>query len=45
MTLQALSFVHAINPKLCYDGARRQNLDAKAVSKLGPIALGDLMFV
>jgi hypothetical protein len=45
MTCQALSFVHAINPKLCYDGARKLNLDAIAVRKLDPNALGDLMFV
>jgi hypothetical protein len=45
MTLQALSSAHAINPKLAYDGARRLNLDATAVRKLDPVALGDLMFV
>jgi hypothetical protein len=45
MTCQALSFVHAVNPKLCYDGARKVNLDANAVRKLAPTTLGDLMFV
>jgi hypothetical protein len=45
MTCKALSLVHAINPKLAYDGARKLNLDADAVRKLDPIALGDLMFV
>lgn len=45
MTCQALSFAHAINPKMAYDGARKLNLDAKAVRKLAPVALGDLMFV
>lgn len=45
MTCHALSLAHAINPKLAYDGARKLNLDARAVRKLNPIALGDLMFV
>jgi hypothetical protein len=45
MTCQALSLVHAVNPKRCYDGARKMNLDASAVRKLDPIALGHLMFV
>jgi hypothetical protein len=45
MTCQALSLAHAINPKLAYEGARKLNLDAKAVRRLDPIALGDLMFV
>jgi hypothetical protein len=45
MTCQTLSFVHAINPKLTYEGAMKLNLDAKSVRKLDPIVLGDLMFV
>lgn len=45
MTCDSLSSVHAINPRLVYDGARKLNLDARAVRKLDPIALGDLMFV
>lgn len=45
MTCESLSSVHAINPKLAYDGARKLNLDARAVRNLDPIALGDLMFV
>ena len=45
MTCEALSSAHAINPKLAYDGARKLNLDARAVRKLDPVALGDLMFV
>jgi len=45
MTCQALSLAQAINPKLAYEGARKLNLDAKAVRKLDPIALGDLMFM
>ncbi len=44
MTCQALSLAHAINPKLAYEGARKLNLDARAVRRLDPIALGDLMF-
>jgi hypothetical protein len=45
MTCQALGLVHAINPKLAYEGARKLDLDAKAIRKLDPIALGELMFV
>jgi hypothetical protein len=45
MTCKALSLAHAINPKLAYQGARKLNLDAKAVRRLDPLALGDLMFV
>jgi hypothetical protein len=45
MTCQALGLAHAINPRLAYEGARKLNLDAEAVRKLDPIALGDLMFV
>ncbi len=45
MTCQALSLAHAINPKLAYEGAKKLNLDARAVRRLAPIALGDLMFV
>jgi hypothetical protein len=45
MTCQALSLAHAFNPKLAYEGARKLNLDAKAVRKLNPVALGNLMFV
>lgn len=45
MTCQALSLAHAINPELAYEGARKLDLDAGAVRKLGPAALGDLMFV
>lgn len=45
ITCQALSLVHAINPKLAYEGAKRLNLDADAVRKLDPVALGELMFL
>jgi hypothetical protein len=38
MTCKALSVVHAINPKLVYEGARKLNLDANAVRKLDAIA-------
>lgn len=39
-----LSHVHAINPRLVYDGARKRGLDGDAVRKLDPVTLGDLMF-
>jgi hypothetical protein len=45
MTCQALSLAHAINPKLAYEGARKLGLEANAVRRLGPVALGNLMFV
>jgi hypothetical protein len=45
MTCKALSLAHAINPKLVYAGAKNLGLDANAVRKLDPVALGDLMFV
>lgn len=45
MTCKALSLAHAINPKLAYEGARKLSLNARAVRRLDPIALGDLMFV
>ena len=45
MTCKALSFAHAINPKLAYQGASKLNLDANAVRRLAPVALGGLMFV
>jgi hypothetical protein len=45
MTLKALSCLHAINPKMAYKGARKMNLDANAVRKLDPNALGNLMFL
>jgi hypothetical protein len=45
MTCQALSLAHAINPKLAYEGARKLGLDAEAVRRVEPVALGDLMFL
>jgi len=45
---QSLAAVHAINPRLVFEGAKKQGLTYKEVAKLGaddPVALGDLMFV
>jgi hypothetical protein len=47
MVCQTLASIHAINPKLVYEGAVKQGIDAKALVKLAdtdPVALGDLMF-
>lgn len=44
MTLRTLALVHAINPKLAYDGAVKRGLTASEVRNLGPVQLGDLMF-
>jgi hypothetical protein len=44
-TLKCLSLVHAINPKLAYEGAVKKGLTARQVTRLGPVELGDLMFV
>ena len=44
MTCEALAHVHAINPALAYEGAKKQGLTAKQVRKLDPVGLGDLMF-
>lgn len=43
-----LGSVHAINPRLVYDGAKKTGLTYKDVFKLAadnPAGLGDLMFV
>lgn len=43
-----VSLVHAINPTLVFDGARKKGLRAKDVCRLSnddPIGLSDLMFV
>jgi hypothetical protein len=48
MLCQSLAAVHAINPRLVYEGARKSGLTYKDVPKLGaddPVALGDLMIV
>jgi hypothetical protein len=45
---RSLAAVHAINPRLVYEGATKQGLTYRDVAKLGaddPVALGDLMFV
>ena len=45
---RTLASLHAINPALVFEGARKRKLTAKQVAKLGandPVALGDLMFV
>lgn len=48
LVCETLASLHAINPALVYQGARKRELDARQVAKLGvddPVALGDLMFV
>lgn len=45
LTCEALARVHAINPRLVFEGARKQGLDAEQVRKLDAADLGDLMFV
>jgi hypothetical protein len=45
LTCEALARVHAVNPRLVFEGARKQGLDAERVRKLDPVDLGDLMFV
>ena len=45
MTCKALALVHAINPALAYEGAKKRGLTANQVRKLDPFSLGDLMFV
>lgn len=45
---RTLAAVHAINPRLVFEGAKKKGLTYKEVAKLGaddPVALGDLMFV
>lgn len=44
LTLKTLALVHAINPKLAFDGALKQRLTVSQVRKLDPVKLGDLMF-
>lgn len=44
LTCEALSRVHAIVPRLVFEGARKQGLDAEQVRKLEAVRLGDLMF-
>jgi hypothetical protein len=45
---KTLAVIHAINPALVFEGAKKQGLTAKQVTKLAaddPVGLGDLMFV
>lgn len=48
MICQTLAAIHAISPRLVFEGATKLKLDAKQVAKLGvddPVRLADLMFV
>jgi hypothetical protein len=48
MICKSLANLHAVNPRLVFDGAKKLKLDAKQVAKLAvddPVAFGDLMFV
>jgi hypothetical protein len=48
LVCSTLAAVHAINPRLVYEGAKKKNLTYRAVYKLAAdnlVALGDLMFV
>jgi hypothetical protein len=45
LTCEALARVHAINPRLVFEGAGRLGLDAERVRTMAPVDLGDLMFV
>jgi hypothetical protein len=44
-TIATLSLCHAINAEATFNGAVKMGLTAIQVSKLHPVALGDLMFV
>jgi hypothetical protein len=44
-TCETLARVHAISPRLVFEGAMKQGLDAEQVRKLDAVSLGDLMFV
>lgn len=41
LTCEALARVHAVNPRLVFDGARKKGLDAERVRKLDAVGLGD----
>jgi hypothetical protein len=45
ITCEVLAHVHAINPALTYEGAKKRGLTATQVQELDPVSLGDLMFV
>lgn len=44
VTVETLGMVHAVSPKLVFDGAVKKRLSASQVRKLPPVNLGDLMF-
>ena len=44
MTVATLALVHAINPRLAYEGAVKQRLVAVQVRRLDGVSLGNLMF-
>ena len=44
LTIKTLALVHAISPRLVYEGAVRHGLSAAEVRKLAAVALGELMF-
>ena len=44
LAIKTLALVHAISPRLVYEGAMRHGLTAADVRRLTPVALGDLMF-
>jgi hypothetical protein len=45
LTCEALSRVHAINPRLVFEGAGKKGLNAEQVRKLDAVSLGNLMFI
>ena len=44
ITVATLALAHAISPRLVYDGAIKQRLNAAQVRKLDGVSLGYLMF-
>ena len=44
MTVATLALVHAISPRLVYEGAIKQRLTAAQVRRLDGVSLGNLMF-
>lgn len=44
LTIKTLALVHAISPRLVFEGAVRHGLSAADVRKLDGVRLGDLMF-
>ena len=41
---RSLSSIHAINPELVYDGAKREGLTARELIKMSPVDIGNLQF-